>query len=128
MPGPFRESKKQELPKVSSQFLVLSSLALVSRAGCVNLRRPGDLWAENRRQAEATFVPSVVAGSATTVPWCGGWSAICRSCSRFMASPPTPLEETAHHQRCFVEVRRRTRPMVCFVSVASVDRIIYSIF
>lgn len=30
--------------------------------------------------------------------------------------------------RCFVEVRRRTRPMVCFVNVKSVDRIIYSIF
>jgi putative transposase len=30
--------------------------------------------------------------------------------------------------RCFVEVRRRTRPMVCFVNVQSVDRIIYSIF
>jgi len=25
-------------------------------------------------------------------------------------------------------VRRRTRPMVCFVNVKSVDRIIYSIF
>lgn len=31
-------------------------------------------------------------------------------------------------ERCFVEVRRRTRPMVCFVNVGSVDRIIYSIF
>jgi transposase-like protein len=31
-------------------------------------------------------------------------------------------------KRCFVEVRRRTRPMVCFVNVESVDRIIYSIF
>jgi putative transposase len=31
-------------------------------------------------------------------------------------------------ERCFVEVRRRTRPMVCFVNVQSVDRIIYSIF
>ena len=31
-------------------------------------------------------------------------------------------------ERCFVEVRRRTRPMVCFVNVASVDRIIYAIF
>jgi transposase-like protein len=31
-------------------------------------------------------------------------------------------------ERCFVEVRRRTRPMVCFVNVRSVDRIIYSIF
>jgi hypothetical protein len=31
-------------------------------------------------------------------------------------------------ERCFVEVRRRTRPLVCFVNVESVDRIIYSIF
>jgi len=31
-------------------------------------------------------------------------------------------------ERCFVEVRRRTRPMVCFVNVQSADRIIYSIF
>jgi transposase-like protein len=31
-------------------------------------------------------------------------------------------------ERCFVEVRRRTRSMVCFVNVASLDRIIYSIF
>ena len=29
-------------------------------------------------------------------------------------------------ERCFVEVRRRTRPMVCFVNVASVNRIIYA--
>jgi transposase-like protein len=35
-----------------------------------------------------------------------------------------------HHviERYFVEVRRRTRPMVCFVNVESVGRIIYSIF
>ena len=31
-------------------------------------------------------------------------------------------------ERCFVEVRRRTRPMVCFVNVASGDRSIYAIF
>ena len=31
-------------------------------------------------------------------------------------------------ERCFVEVRRRTRPLVCFVNVESVDRIIYAIF
>ena len=31
-------------------------------------------------------------------------------------------------ERLFVEVRRRTRPMVCLVNVKSVDRIIYSIF
>jgi putative transposase len=38
------------------------------------------------------------------------------------------LRTTNIVERCFVEVRRRTRPMVCFVNVASVDRIIYSIF
>jgi len=27
-----------------------------------------------------------------------------------------------------VEVRRRTRPMICFVNLKSVDRIFYSIF
>ena len=31
-------------------------------------------------------------------------------------------------ERCFVEVRSRTRPMVCFVNVQSVDRILFSIF
>jgi transposase-like protein len=31
-------------------------------------------------------------------------------------------------ERCFVEVRRRARPMVCFVNVNSVDRIVFSIF
>jgi putative transposase len=31
-------------------------------------------------------------------------------------------------ERCFVEVRRRTRPMVCVVNVQSVERIIFSIF
>lgn len=31
-------------------------------------------------------------------------------------------------ERCFVEVRRRTRPMVCFVNVGSVHRIVFSIF
>jgi transposase-like protein len=38
------------------------------------------------------------------------------------------LRTTNVIERAFVEVRRRTRPMVCFVNVASVDRIIYSIF
>jgi transposase-like protein len=38
------------------------------------------------------------------------------------AAPPTSSSS------CFVEVRRRTRSMVCFVNVESVDRIIYSIF
>ncbi len=38
------------------------------------------------------------------------------------------LRTTHVIERCFVEVRRRTRPMVCFVNVESVERIIYSIF
>src|SRR5437868_770027 len=38
------------------------------------------------------------------------------------------LRTTNVIERCFVEVRRRTRPIMCFVNVESVDRIIYSIF
>jgi len=38
------------------------------------------------------------------------------------------LRTTNVIERCFVEVRRRTRPMVCFVNVQSMERIIYSIF
>jgi putative transposase len=38
------------------------------------------------------------------------------------------LRTTNVIERCFVEVRRRTQPMVCFVNVESVDRILYSIF
>jgi transposase-like protein len=38
------------------------------------------------------------------------------------------LRSTNVIERVFVEVRRRTRPMVCFVNVASADGIIYSIF
>jgi putative transposase len=38
------------------------------------------------------------------------------------------LRTTNIIERCFVEVRPWTQPMVCFVNVARVDRIIYSIF
>jgi transposase-like protein len=38
------------------------------------------------------------------------------------------LRTTNVIERCFVEVRRRTRPMVVFTNVESVDRIIYAIF
>ena len=38
------------------------------------------------------------------------------------------LRTTHVIERCFVEVRRRTRPMVCFMNVKSVDRIVFSIF
>ena len=38
------------------------------------------------------------------------------------------LRTTNAIERRFVEVRRRTRPMVCFVNIHSVDRIIFAIF
>lgn len=38
------------------------------------------------------------------------------------------LKTTNAIERSFVEVRRRTRPMVTFVNMASVDRIIFAIF
>lgn len=38
------------------------------------------------------------------------------------------LRTTNIIERCFVEVRRGTRPMVVFSNVESVDRIIYAIF
>jgi putative transposase len=38
------------------------------------------------------------------------------------------LRTTNVIERRFVEVRRRTRPMVCFVNIHSVDRIIFAIF
>jgi putative transposase len=49
----------------------------------------------------------------------------------FFQFPPhlrRKLRTTNLIERCFVEVRRRTRPMVCFVNLASVERIIYAIF
>jgi len=49
----------------------------------------------------------------------------------FLAFPPhlwRKLRTTNVIERCFVEVRRRTRPMVVFTNVESVDRIIYAIF
>ena len=38
------------------------------------------------------------------------------------------LRTTNAIERCFVEVRRRTRPMVVFTNVQSVDRIVFAIF
>jgi putative transposase len=49
----------------------------------------------------------------------------------FFAFPPhlrRKLRTTNVIERCFVEVRRRTRPMVCFVNLASMERIVYAIF
>src|SRR5229473_1177302 len=49
----------------------------------------------------------------------------------FFQMPPhlwRKLRTTNVIERCFVEVRRRTRPMVCFVNELSVESIIYAIF
>jgi putative transposase len=59
---------------------------------------------------------------------------LCRDLPELLAffQCPRPLwrklRTTNVIERCFVEVRRRTRPMVCFVNVQSVERIIFSIF
>ena len=84
-----------------------------------------------RRQAEQPFAPSAAVGSTIMARWCGNWSAICRNCCRSSAFPgicgascAPPTSSSA----VFLEVGRRTRPMVCFVNVKSVERILYSIF
>jgi putative transposase len=87
--------------------------------------------AESRAQAEAAF-------RAFRSRWCRAYPAMVRRLQQdlpellsFFAFPRhlwRKLRTTNVIERCFVEVRRRTRPMVCFVNVESVDRIIYSIF
>jgi transposase-like protein len=87
--------------------------------------------AEGRKQAEAAFhrfrarwqrqYPSVVKRLGQDLPELLSFFAFPRHLWR-------KLRTTNIIERCFVEVRRRTRPMVCFVNVESVDRIIYSIF
>lgn len=87
--------------------------------------------AENRRQAEAAF-------RAFRRRWQREYGPMVRRLERdlpellsFFSFPRhlwKKLRTTNVIERCFVEVRRRTRPMVCFVNVKSVDRIIYSIF
>ena len=87
--------------------------------------------AESRARAEAAF-------RAFRARWRRQYAAMVRRLERdlpellsFFAFPRhlwRKLRTTNVIERCFVEVRRRTRPMVCFVNVESVDRIIYSIF
>lgn len=87
--------------------------------------------AENQRQAEAAF-------RTFRRQWQRHYGPMVRRLERdlpellsFYSFPRhlwKKLRTTNIIERCFVEVRRRTRPMVCFVNVASVDRIIYSIF
>src|SRR5579864_2029382 len=87
--------------------------------------------AENRQQAQT-------AGRRFCRRWQLNYPNLVRQLERdlpellsFFALPRSlwkKLRTTNIIERCFVEVRRRTRPMVCFVNVQSVDRIIYSIF
>ena len=87
--------------------------------------------AESRAQAETAF-------RAFRARWRGKYGPMVRQLERdlpellsvfaFPAHLRKKLRTTNVIERCFVEVRRRTRPMVCFVNVASVDRILYSIF
>ncbi|HKV92827.1 MAG TPA: IS256 family transposase, partial [Candidatus Angelobacter sp.] len=87
--------------------------------------------ADNRKQAQA-------AGRHFCRRWQQSYPSLVRQLERdlpellsFFALPRPlwkKLRTTNIIERCFVEVRRRTRPMVCFVNVQSVDRIIYSIF
>jgi putative transposase len=87
--------------------------------------------AENRKQAQT-------AGRRFCRRWQRNYPSLVRQLERdlgellsFFALPRPlwkKLRTTNIIERCFVEVRRRTRPMVCFVNVQSVDRIIYSIF
>jgi putative transposase len=70
-------------------------------------------------------------GFRITRLWCGSSNATCQELLAFLSFPKPlwrRLRTTNLIERVFVEVRRRTQPMVCFVNVASVDRTIYSIF
>lgn len=87
--------------------------------------------ADSRREAQAAFrtfqahwrtiYPALVKRLERDLPELLSFFSFPRPCWR-------QLRTTNVIERCFVEVRRRTRPMVCFVNVASVDRIIYAIF
>jgi putative transposase len=87
--------------------------------------------AKNLREAQAAF-------RKFRTRWQGVYPAMVKRLERdlpellsFFSLPAhlwRSLRTTNVIERCFVEVRRRTRPMVCFVNVQSVDRIIFSIF
>jgi transposase-like protein len=87
--------------------------------------------ADNLRQAQQAF-------RRFRARWRGVYASMVKQLEKdlpelltFFEFPPhlwRKLRTTNVIERCFVEVRRRTRPMVCFVNVASVDRIIYAIF
>lgn len=98
---------------------------------CVKQQAQAIYQAPNQKAAEESF-------RRFSARWRKQYPAMVRSLERdlpqllaFYSFPRylwRKLRTTNLIERVFVEVRRRTRPMVCFVNVASVDRIIYSIF
>jgi putative transposase len=98
---------------------------------------------EVKREAQAIYTAESQAHAAAAfrvfrARWRGKYGPMVRQLERdlpellsvfaFPAHLRKKLRTTNVIERCFVEVRRRTRPMVCFVNVKSVDRILYSIF
>jgi putative transposase len=87
--------------------------------------------AEGRRQAQAAF-------ATFRFHWQAVYPGLVKQLEKdlpellsFFSFPQhlwRKLRTTNLIERCFVEVRRRTRPMVCFVNVESVDQILYAIF
>jgi putative transposase len=87
--------------------------------------------ARNRKAARAAFL-------RFKLRWQGAYPGTVKQLERdlpellnfycFEKSLWRKLRTTNAIERCFVEVRRRTRPMVTFVNMASVDRIIFAIF
>ena len=87
--------------------------------------------ANTRREAQAAF-------QRFRFHWQSPYPAIVRQLEKDLPellnffSAPKPVwkkvRTTNVIERCFVEVRRRTRPMVTFVNIKSVDRIIFAIF
>ncbi len=89
------------------------------------------IWLTEDARLRLLLAPSVGAGTGNIPPWCGNWSATCPTCWPSSVFPKhlwRKLRTTNIIERRFVEVRRRARPIVCFVNVPSVDGIIYSIF
>ncbi len=87
--------------------------------------------ADNRREAQKAF-------QQFRLRWHREYASMVRHLEKDLPellnffSAPKPLwkkvRTTNVIERCFVEVRRRTRPMVTFVNIKSVDRIIFAIF
>lgn len=96
-----------------------------------------------KSETQKIYLASNVAGAKRAFErfrfhWCGRYPAMVQRLERdlpdllhFFSFPRhlwRELRTTNVIERCFVEVRRRTRPMVVFTNVASVERIIYAIF